>query len=49
MMERLLGIEITEQGTILEEIEVFCTMTGFGRRFLIHHLGEGLFQSVQLF
>ena len=37
MMERLIEVEITEQGTIFEEIELICTMTGFSRRFLIHH------------
>jgi hypothetical protein len=48
MMERLVEVEVTEQGTIFEEIELFCTMTGFRRRFLIHHIGEGFFQSVEL-
>ena len=48
MMERLVEIEVTEQGTIFEEIELICTMTGFRRRFLIHHIGEGFFQSVEL-
>jgi hypothetical protein len=49
MMERLLSVEVTKHGTILEEIELICTMTGFRRRFLIHHLGEGFFQSVEMF
>ena len=48
MMERLLELEVTEQGTITEEIELICTMTGFRRRFLIHHIGEGFFRSVEL-
>ena len=48
MMERLLEVEVTEQGTITEEIELICTMTGFSRRFLIHHIGEGFFRSVEL-
>jgi hypothetical protein len=48
MMERLLDIEITQYGTITEEIERICTMTGFRSRFLIHHLGEGFFRSVEL-
>jgi hypothetical protein len=48
MMERLLEVEVTENGTLFEEIEYICTMTGFRRRFLIHHLGEGFFQSVEL-
>jgi hypothetical protein len=48
MMERLLDIEITEHGTLTEEIELICTMTGFRRRFLVHHIGEGIFRSVEL-
>jgi hypothetical protein len=48
MMERLLEIEITEHGTVLEEIELICTMTGFRRRFLVHHIGEGFFRSVEM-
>ncbi len=48
MMEKLLDIEITEYGTITEEIELICTMTGFRSRFLIHHIGEGFFRSVEL-
>ncbi len=49
MMERLLDIEVTEYGTVIEEIELTCTMTGFRRRFLVYHLGEGFFRSVELF
>jgi hypothetical protein len=48
MMERLVEVELTEHGTIFEEIELICTMTGFRRRFLIHHIGEGFFQSAEL-
>ncbi len=48
MMERLLDIEITENGTIFEEIELICTMTGFRRRLLVHHIGEGFFRSSEL-
>jgi hypothetical protein len=48
MLERLLDIEVTEYGTVLEEIELICTMTGFRRRFLVHHLGEGFFRSLEL-
>jgi hypothetical protein len=48
MLERLLDIEVTEYGTVTEEIELVCTMTGFRRRFLVHHLGEGLFRSLEL-
>jgi len=48
MLERLLDIEVTEYATLLEEIEVICTMTGLRRRFLVHHLGEGFFRSLKL-
>ena len=48
MMEKLLDIEVTEYGAITEEIELICTMTGFRSRFLIHHIGEGFFRSVEL-
>jgi hypothetical protein len=48
MMERLLQIEVTEHGTIFEEIELICIMTGFRRRVLIHHIGEGFSRSFEL-
>ncbi len=48
MMERLLDIEVTSYGTIIEEIELICCMTGFRRRLLIHYMGEGVRQSVEL-
>ena len=49
MLERLLDIEVSEDyGTVTEEIELICTMTGFRRRFLVHHIGERLFRSVEL-
>jgi hypothetical protein len=48
MLERLLDIEVSEHGTVTEEIELICTMTGFRRRLLIHHIGEGFFRSVEL-
>jgi hypothetical protein len=48
MFERLVDIEVTQDGTVTEEIELICTMTGFRRRFLVHHIGEGFFRSVEL-
>jgi hypothetical protein len=48
MMERLLEIEVGADGTVTEEIEMIYTMTGFRRRFLVHHIGEGFFRSVEL-
>ena len=48
MLERLLEMEVSEHGTVTEEIELICTMTGFRRRLLVYHIGEGLFRSVDL-
>jgi hypothetical protein len=49
MIERLLDMEVSEEyGTVTEEIELICTMTGFRRRFLVHHIGEGFFRSTEL-
>jgi len=48
MMERLLKMEISADGTLTEEIELVCTMTGFRGRFLTHYIGEGFFRSVEL-
>jgi hypothetical protein len=48
MLERLLDIEVTRDGTVIEEIELICCMTGFRQRFLVHHIGEGFFRSVEL-
>jgi hypothetical protein len=49
MLERLLDIEVSEEyGTLTEEIELICTMTGFRRRFLVYHTGEGFFRSIEL-
>jgi len=48
MVERLLDIEVTQYGTIIEEIELICCMTGFRSRFLVHHIGEGFYRSVEL-
>ncbi len=48
MLERLIDIEVTHDGTVTEEIELICCMTGFRRRFLVHHIGEGCFRSVEL-
>jgi len=49
VLERLVDMEVTENGSVTEEIELICCMTGFRRRFLIHHLGERFFRSVELY
>jgi hypothetical protein len=48
LMERLLDFEVTQEGTVTEEIELICCMTGFRRRFLVHYLGEGFYRSAEL-
>ena len=48
MMERLLDLEVTRYGAIIEEIELICTMTGFRRRFLMEHTVDGLCYCVEL-
>lgn len=48
MLERLLEIEVSDYGSVTEEIELICTMTGFRRRFVVHYIGERLFRSVEL-
>ncbi len=48
MMERLVDIEITEYGTIVEEVMLICTMTGFRRRVVVEHTVQGLSRSLEV-
>jgi hypothetical protein len=48
MLERLLDIEVTRDGTVIEEIELICCMTGFRRRFLVEYISGGFYRSVEL-
>jgi hypothetical protein len=48
MLERVLDVEASEHGTLSEEVELICTMTGYRLRFLVHHIGGGFFCSVEL-
>jgi hypothetical protein len=48
VIQRLLDLEVSEYETITEEIELIRTMTGFRRRFLVSHIGEGFFRSAYL-
>ena len=48
MMERLVDIEITEYGTIVEEVMLICTITGFRRRVVVEHTVEGLSRSLEV-
>ena len=45
MIEILRELVVTEDGTTIEEYDLICTMTGFRTRYIIHHLGDGYFQS----
>ena len=47
-MERLVDVEVTPYGTIIEEKEVICTMTGFRRRVLVEHTLEGASRSLEV-
>ena len=48
MLERVLNIWFTRYGTILEELEVVCCMTGFRRRLLVEHMVDGATRCVEL-
>ena len=44
----MIDVEVGERGTVTEEVELICTVTGFRRRLLVYHIGEGFFRSVEL-
>jgi hypothetical protein len=48
MLERVLEIRFTRYGTILEELEIICRMTGFRRRVLVEYMADGTYCSVDL-
>lgn len=48
MLERFIDIEVTGDGTIVEELESVCHMTGFRMRLLVEHLVEGAYRSFEL-
>lgn len=48
MFERVLDIRFTRYGTILEELEITCCMTGFRLRLLVEHMTDGSYRSVEL-
>jgi hypothetical protein len=47
-MERLVDVEVTRYGTIIEELELICTMTGFRRRVLVEYTLEGFWRSLEV-
>lgn len=47
-VEILMDVEVTPYGTIIEEVQIFCTMTGFRRRVLVEHTIEGLCRSLEV-
>ena len=47
-MEILMDAEVTPYGTILEEVMLICTMTGFRRRVVVEHTVEGLSRSLEV-
>jgi hypothetical protein len=48
MIERLLDVEVTRYGTIIEEIELIYSMSGFRRRFLVEYTVGGLRNFMEL-
>ncbi len=48
MLEISIDVEVTGYGTILEELEIVCCMTGYSRRLLVEHLGSGAYRSDEL-
>lgn len=48
MLERVVDIRVTRYGTILEELEIVCCMTGFRLRLLVEYLVDGSSRSVEL-
>jgi hypothetical protein len=47
-MERLVDLEITKYGTILEQLEIVYPMTGFRLRLLVEHLADGSYRTLNL-
>ena len=47
-VEILMDVEVTRYGTIIEEVQIICTMTGFRRRVLVEHTIEGLRRSLEV-
>jgi hypothetical protein len=47
-MERLIDVEVTTRGTIIEEVEVAYPMTGFRLRLLVEHLADGSYRTLEL-
>jgi hypothetical protein len=48
-MENLVSVEVTEYGTIIEEVEVICTMTGFRLRFRVEYLERGSYRCEEVY
>lgn len=46
MLERL--IEVSRHGTIIEELEMVCCMTGFRLRLLVEHTIAGSYHTFDL-
>ena len=47
-VEILIDVEVTPYGTIIEEVQIICTMTGFRRRVVVEHTVEGLSRSLEV-
>jgi hypothetical protein len=47
-VQRVIDIRFTRYGTILEELEIICCMTGFRQRVLVEYMADGSCRSAQL-
>ena len=47
-MEKVLDVEVTQNGMIFEKLEIICCMTGFRRRLLKAYKSEGFYDSAEL-
>jgi hypothetical protein len=47
-IEKLIDLKVTEHGTIIEEVEIICCMTGFRLRLLVEHTADGAYRPIKL-
>jgi len=48
MLENVIDIRVTSYGTIVEEVEIFCRMTGCKRHLLMEYTVDGLYRTVRV-
>ncbi len=48
MLENVVGIRVTSYGTIIEEVEIFCRMTGLKQRLLVEYTVGGFCRTMEV-